>query len=246
MRPNDERGILHKRILGGIGGFISGGPVGAAAGFFGGGKNGAPFPFTGGGGTGGSLPLPFNGGEPSLLNASTSTIVAFIKNNFSRLSHATLAKITGWTAAQIQATFDETVLAAAGGNGVRCEPPFIPSQNREFCVFPGSPAGGQEFLKGRFGPAMEPSFRTVNVRDCDPGQILGKDFLCYESGAISNKERLYPRGTRPLLTGGEMRAIAKASAAESKIRTVAARLGVCPKPPRKRAPAGHKAKLVHA
>lgn len=32
-RPNDERGFIHKRILGGIGGFIKGGPISGLAGF---------------------------------------------------------------------------------------------------------------------------------------------------------------------------------------------------------------------
>jgi len=34
-RPNDQRNFVHKRILGGIGGFLSGGPGGAIGGFLG-------------------------------------------------------------------------------------------------------------------------------------------------------------------------------------------------------------------
>lgn len=240
MRPNDERHFLHKRIIGIAESFLPGGGIPrqiieAIGGGGSGGGGGAfdPITFTGNGGGG--------GGQMSLVGAPTSTIITFIKNNFSRLSHAALAAITGLTPDQVQATY----VQATGGNG--CADPQLRRDAAGNCVFPGSPAGGVgEYLKGDYGPAREPFFETRNIRSCNAGQVLGKDKLCYNKGAISNKERLYPVGTRPLLTGGQMRAIGIASAAESKVRTTAVRLGIVGRAPRKSStPSGHKAKLVH-
>lgn len=112
-----------------------------------------------------------------------------------------------------------------GGTALVCDPPLVPNDRGTFCEFPGSPAGGVgEALMGRFGAALEPSFFTINQRRCLPGMILGKDKLCYNMGAISNKERLWPKGPAPLLTGGEMSAIRKAAGAAKKFQRAGGRM----------------------
>lgn len=108
-----------------------------------------------------------------------------------------------------------------------CEDPRLRRNEQGFCEFPGSPAGGVgEARMGRYGAALEPGFMAINKRVCLPGMVLGKDFLCYNKGAISNKERLWPKGTAPLLTGGEMAAIRKAHTAKGKVARAAKRLGI--------------------
>lgn len=118
------------------------------------------------------------------------------------------------------------------GNGNGCPDPrpcppglVVGGRNGCFCVFPGGPEGGVgEALMGQFGAALEPSFFTINQRRCLPGMILGKDKLCYNIGAISNKERLWPKGPAPLLTGGEMSAIRKAAGAAKKFQRAGGRM----------------------
>lgn len=127
--------------------------------------------------------------------------------------------------------------ATNGAGTMGCEPPLV-DRGRGFCEFIGGPSGGQlEATQGRYGPANEPGFVQRNIRFCLDGQILGKDKLCYNKGAISNKERLYPKGRAPLLTGGEMAAIAKAAAAKNKVARTYKRLGLGK--PTRRAPAAH-------
>ena len=98
------------------------------------------------------------------------------------------------------------------------------------CRFPGSPSGVPgEARMGRFGAGLEPLFRTINKRVCLPGMVLGKPgqggvILCYNAKQLSNKERLWPKGAAPLLTGGEMSAIRKAATAAGKFQRAGKRL----------------------
>jgi len=206
-KPGDERGIIHRRFIGAARGFVTGGPLGAAAGFAAGG---------GGGGGGTALPLRI----PAFV---TGTPLAFIQQNIDRFSWEQIAAALGINIGRVKQIAQEGV---AGGSGV-CQPPMI--WNGEFCETPGSPAGGVgEAVLGRYGAALEPMFHTVNKMVCLPGMVLGKPeasglSFCYNKGAISNKERLWPKGRSPLLTGGEMAAIAKAASAAKKFQRTGAR-----------------------
>lgn len=108
-----------------------------------------------------------------------------------------------------------------GGPGP-CPPPLIRSR-AGLCVFAGSPLGQDpdlgvtgEAVNGRFGAAIVPSSIARETRECPAGMALGKDALCYDH--LPNRDRLYPRGRRPLLTGGEMRCITRAAGAARKIK----------------------------
>jgi len=133
-----------------------------------------------------------------------------------------------------------------GGNGNGGCPPDLIALPGGGCEFPGSPRGEPgEARMGRYGAALDPMFRTINQRVCLEGMILGKDRLCYNKGAISNKERLWPKGTAPLLTGGEMAAIRKADRARGKVARTAKRLGI--QPATRRAPRmGKRGAHAHA
>lgn len=86
---------------------------------------------------------------------------------------------------------------------------------------------------GAFGkPALTPKqVGSIKRKDgvtgpilrCPAGMVLGRDDLCYQKGAITNKERAHPRGHRPLITGGEMHAFSVARAASKKLRKLANR-----------------------
>ncbi len=98
-------------------------------------------------------------------------------------------------------------------------------------------AGELQAVMGRFGPALVPAARETITRVCLPGMVVAKDGLCYNRRDVTNKERLYPRGTRPLLTGGEMKILRKARSLDAKLH----RLGLVP-PKKKKA----KAKRLHS
>jgi len=101
----------------------------------------------------------------------------------------------------------------------------------------GRPAG--EAVLGRYGAGLQPSAVTREIRGCLRGMVLGNDGLCYNKRQLNNKERWWPRGRQPLLTGGEMRAITIASTAAKKLQSAQKRLtslGMLKKPAVRRAP----------
>lgn len=129
----------------------------------------------------------------------------------------------------------------AGGNGAGpCRPPLVRDpMGRGFCVAPTSPLGaevlGGRATQGRFGPAEVPGSVLRDIATCSRGMVLGKDGLCYDR--LPNRDRLYPRGRRPLLTGGDMRAISRAAAAGRKMARVRSDLtgiGLLKPPPKRR------------
>ncbi len=71
---------------------------------------------------------------------------------------------------------------------------------------------------------MTPGSRIVDRAVCLPGMVVAKDGLCYNRSQIKNSERMWPRGRRPLLTGGDMRAISIAARAASRMTRTAVRL----------------------
>ena len=99
---------------------------------------------------------------------------------------------------------------------------------------------------GQYGAALVPGSQIVDRATCPRGTHLGNDGLCYNKSQISNKQRMWPAGRKPLLTGGDMNAIRIAARAGKKLAGATTRLqglGMMPKasPRRRRAPTGaHK------
>ena len=250
IQPNrsDVRGFVHKRIggaiVGGVKGFVRGGPTGVIGGAVGG--------FVAGGApamskfqkriarqqaervargqpalTGGPCPPGFNRGPGGGCIASV-TAVPGLRGFVQRVIPG------GETGFQVGS------LPVNGGGVREGFPPFLD----------GAEAPGQATL-GRFGAAMEPTVRTSQIRECERGMVLAVDGLCYNRRDVRNSERFWPRGRRPLLTGGEMRAISTAASAARKLQRKQKdlmELGLLPKPTarrRKGAVIGHKATLSH-
>lgn len=71
---------------------------------------------------------------------------------------------------------------------------------------------------GRFGAGFEPDVSAITTRRCGRGAVLGVDGICYNRRDLRNSERFWPRGRRPLLTGGDMRCISVASSAAKKLQ----------------------------
>jgi len=88
----------------------------------------------------------------------------------------------------------------------------------------GRSLGVGNAVMGRYGAALEPGSQLIERSVCLPGMQLGNDGLCYNKGAITNSQRQWPRGRRPLLTGGDMRAIGIAARAGAKLDRTTKRL----------------------
>jgi len=241
-RPNDRRGFIHKRLLGGFKGLLTGGPLGAASGF---------------------LKKPARNVVPRTTTARPTAAGQEGK---------ALGKALKFGGEELFTTTTRPSSFGGGGRGGPCPPGTVPDpKGRGFCIAPCSPVGRSaglcdepttttagrngrfpagDAVMGQFGAALEPSVMMVERRVCRPGMQLGMDGLCYNKGAITNKQREWPRGRRPLLTGGDMRAIGVAARAGAKLDRTTKRLrglGMMKKLPASRKAAPHQhAKLLPA
>ena len=137
--------------------------------------------------------------------------------------------------------------------GIPCIPPFFLNEATGKCeldLVPGPGGGGTgrrrdngsgggmgEAVMGRYGAAVVPGSRMIDRAVCARGMQLGDDGLCYNKGQISNRQRMWPAGRKPLLTGGEMRAITVAATAGRRLERATKRLqkiGLMKKPPPRR------------
>lgn len=231
-RPNDERHFVHKKILGGIstvaglaGGFIPGAStLSAITGRLSGRRAGSTVSAVPGNfGTPGTG--GFSGGAKRVLSVTGTKAGTACPEGFELDADGRCAK-----------------------SGVRgAIERFLPGGRTGF-----APEDFGDAMVGRFGAGLEPAVRTMETRVCPRGSVLGIDGLCYNKRDLSNRDRFWPQGRKPLLTGGEMRCISIAARAAGKIRTKTKqlqKLGMLPKPtrraPARRLAAGHHAHVEH-
>ena len=92
------------------------------------------------------------------------------------------------------------------------------------------------------GASAVAPFRTTTVtRRCGRGFVLATDGLCYDRKTLRKDQRMWPPGRKPLLTGGQLNAIAIAARAAGRIKTQTKRLqklGMLQKPKSTRKPIG--------
>jgi len=109
-----------------------------------------------------------------------------------------------------------------------CPPPLIVNPRTGNCIAPTSPRGAELFaqqpIAGQFGAGFIPGSRIVDVATCGKKQVLGADGICYAKAGFNNKNRMWPKGRRPLLTGGDLNAIRIAAAAGKTVERTATRL----------------------
>ena len=228
-RPNDVRGFIHRRIFGGIRGAI-GGILGGPAGIIGGALGG----FVKGGGS--PVPQAAAGCPPGFQLTARGCVES---------KPARVVPVPGFRGAVER-------LLPGGRTGFQLAPSVVPITSAP----PAAPAfRADDFgdaVVGRYGAAIEPATRDMEVRVCPRGTVLGADGLCYNRRDIRNSERFWPRGRRPLLTGGEMRCISVAASAAKKLQTKQKQLealGMLKKPQRRSVqrllPSGHHAHVAH-
>jgi len=148
---------------------------------------------------------------------------------------------------------------------IPCLDPALVRASDGHCVAPGSPHhrrhfGGMEggftepvgeAVMGRYGAALAPGSMIIDRAVCLRGMQLADDGLCYNKSQISNKQRMWPAGRKPLLTGGDMRAISIAARAGRRLEGATKRLqrlGMMKKPtsPRRLLPAHQHARPIAA
>ena len=159
---------------------------------------------------------------------------------------------------------EKRALAAAKGlipgipdiPGLPCPSPLVMAADGH-CVAPGSGHfrkhfGGEEGVStiavgeavmGRYGAGLRPGSMLIDRAICLKGMQLGNDGICYNKSQISNKQRQWPAGRKPLLSGGDMRAISIAARAGRRLEGATKRLqrlGMMKKPSSSRRAAPHQ------
>jgi len=226
--PNERRNLFHKRLISAATGFVTSGfnPLAAASSFI------AP------------VKRPARNVIPRSLTARTSTAGEAGKGLGRRIKF-------GGGSSLIRGIAGPASAAALGFQvGGDC---FIPGQRVDpvtgKCKFffgeqtgpddvplqTGTGLPGGDVVMGRYGAAEVPGQKIVNRAVCRPGMVVGDDGLCYNRTQIRNNQRQWPRGRRPLLTGGDMRAISVAARAGARLERTTKRLqkiGLMKKPAR--------------
>lgn len=188
-RPGDERGFIHKKIIG-IGKQLIGN-------------------------------VPFVGGIAETL---LETIIPGGRGRPRAIPETLPTTRSPWE--EVPGHPESLPIIASGGfdgrNGARdCRSGLRWDPRLGACVSPISPVGadsfGGEAIMGRHGPGEVPGSRITDVATCGRGMVLGNDGICYKG--LANKYRMYPRGRRPLLTGGDLNAITRSRSAGRKLAT---------------------------
>jgi len=96
-----------------------------------------------------------------------------------------------------------------------------------------------EAVMGRYGAGLVPALAIRQTNECLPGMVLGDDMICYNRGQVPNSRRRWPKGRKPLLTGGEMNAITTAARAARRVKATTKKLqalGMLERPKSRRPP----------
>ncbi len=224
-RPGDQRGFVHKKILGAVSTIT------------------------------GALPIP----GANIVSTITRSLAG--SRNVSRTA---TARPTQYSAAQKE--LGRGLKMAGGGGGGGGFRRGLNISGSLPCIWPAKrlpsgecvlgerkgrdlPSGFDvgEAVMGQYGAALMPGSMPVDRAVCLRGMQLGNDGLCYNKSQISNSQRMWPKGRRPLLTGGDMRAISIASRAGKRLERTTKRLqtmGMLKKPTSRRLPPGRGRALV--
>jgi len=226
--PNERRNFLHKRLLGAAKTFVSSGfnPVAAAGSFVAG-------------------PPAVRRPPPRTQTARPSRFSAIGKEAGRSFKFGGSRRLVGTTGTAVSLAG----VRGFGPLGGSCPPLMKVDPATGQCAFflgtqrgpdgvelptgAGLPVGNA--VMGQFGAALMPGQKIINRAVCLRGMVVASDGLCYNKSQIKNADRMWPRGRRPLLTGGDMSAIAKAARAASRLERTTKRLqkiGLMKKPAR--------------
>lgn len=240
-RPGDQRGFLHKKLLG-FGkrlAFGLGGPKGVLQ-------------------VGSQLPGVF-GQASRALAARTAPTLAFPALTAGlpaltpppraltppRTATARVSPISiGQRQLGTEVKFSSEVPNVRIPGFLPCILPFrIDPRTGQCRLFVGEQTGRDDTpmgdaIMGQYGAGLIPGSQVIDRAVCLKGMQLGNDGVCYNKSQITNKQRMWPAGRKPLLSGGDMRAINIAARAGKRLEGTTKRLqklGMMRKPARARA-----------
>ena len=221
-RPGDERGFIHKKILGGIATVAGIIPVPGAQIVSG-------------------VARRLSGGQ-----AKEQGKRAKLNGGFNGLGFGVGAGVGGCPEGFAMDARGFCKPVNGGRIGLGCRAGQVWSPALQMCVTAISPLGARELgqpVMGRYGAGVVAGSRIVDIATCPKKMHLGDDGICYSKSLISNKQRMWPKGRKPLLTGGELGAIATAASAGKRLDTATKRLRkmgmMKPLPTSRKAPATH-------
>lgn len=187
---------------------------------------------------GGGLPQPTGGGDSfwgSLGQAAVQLGTAWVGKELG---------LTGGSASEPPS--GESVVPGAGlqaPQGTGCSWPMVRGPGGTCIDLSALPPGGDpavvgagsmppasggyadgygDAVRGYYGVALQPRVEARAVRKCPPGMVLGKDNLCYES--LRKSARKWDPGMKPLMTGGDRKAIRRAASVAGKLKREQKRL----------------------
>ena len=193
-RPGDERGFIHKKILGGISKIA------------------------------GIVPLP----GAKIVSRITGAL-AGRKQQKQAGARAKFAPEPAGSTAACEVGFRRhstgvcvpRVSGSLIGTGLA---PSVGTVARSVGTVARAPGPVGDAVMGRYGAALEPGSMIIDRSVCLRGMQLADDGLCYNKSQISNKQRMWPAGRKPLLTSGDMRAISTAARAGRRLEGATKRL----------------------
>lgn len=216
-RPNDERGFIHKKLLRGLSTL-----TGIAGGLL-------PGPLAGVARTVSGLTGRLAGSRPLAPRIQTARVTQFSE---AEKQNGALLKL----GVEMQ-RIPLAVVRSQASSGPCRDPALIMAPDGH-CVARGSghfeshfgreeggaavPVG--DAVMGRYGAALTPGSMIIDRAVCLKGMQLADDGLCYNKSQISNKQRMWPAGRKPLLSGGDMRAISIAARAGRRLEGATKRL----------------------
>jgi len=247
-RPGDRRGFVHKKILGGISklsGFAADiGVPGART------VSGVTGAFAGRGKGRATVPRTLTA-RVSTRSQAEKEAGRNLKFDFATVGRGFDQLFRG-PPPGVRPTFPPIRIPGFGprnGNG-GCSDPALVMAPDGHCVAPGSGharghglngagAVGEPVL-GIYGAGVRPGSMIIDRAVCGKKMQLADDGICYNKSQISNKQRMWPAGRKPLLSGGDMRAIGIAARAGRRLEGATKRLqrlGMMKKPASRRHPA---------
>jgi len=229
--PNQRRNFVHKRLIRAATGFVSSGfnPLSAASSFL---------------RTPSTLRIKPPGVNKASLNVARKALNVVTKFNASPVTAAIPFGLSKKTRHRLRHKAQKAALKLGlpdPGHGahtvvpeslvdIDCIFPLRRDPRTGECkVFVGEQSGRDDTpigdtVMGKYGAGEVPGSMVIDRAICRPGMVLGDDGFCYNRSQLKNSEREWPRGRRPLLTGGDMRAISVAARAGKRLEGATKRL----------------------
>jgi len=230
---DERRAFVHQRIIGGIGGFLTGGPTGAIGGFLSGGRR-----------------RPRTRTRPGILSGDfveRPPAIRIVSGKEERRSQGAMPVQGGCPSGSLQAIWPpgsqhagrSGCVPSAIWHGARVGAAFAPN-GVQTCLFPSRwdaiSGSCKIFLGSQPGPdpiqhpimvpgnGSAPGGPPVGTQPVMPGAtsrttlrcprryVLGIDDMCYFNLPRNSKWRKWRPGRKPLFTGGDLNAIKRAGA----------------------------------